>query len=160
MTTTRALRRLAPGATVPAPRQPTSAIPLGPPSEAAVPIREGSPQSVVGHVADFYGAYTDALYDLGRGELAHALRHHYLTAELCRSLIRWEAAHQGDGVLRAKGVPARWSVTYNDSGMGHCWSRVTLSWEGPGHEAPAHHTHLLVRSDLATRRISGIWTDK
>ncbi|MDX3637113.1 hypothetical protein PV728_44390 [Streptomyces europaeiscabiei] len=62
MTTTRALRRTGPGVTVPAPGQPAAAIPPGTPAEAAVPTREDSPQSVVGHVADFYGAYTDALH--------------------------------------------------------------------------------------------------
>ncbi|WP_329282225.1 hypothetical protein [Streptomyces sp. NBC_01451] len=158
MSTTRALRPVTPSATIPAAGQPVSAIPPGTPSASPVPTREGSPRSVVDHVADFYGAYTDALHDLGQGQLAHALRHHYLTAKLCADLIRWEAAHLGDGVLRAKGVPTRWNVAYNDSGMGHCWSRVTLAWDEPGHET--HQTRLLVRSDLDSRRISGIWTDE
>ncbi|WP_409054974.1 hypothetical protein [Streptomyces sp. SYP-A7185] len=116
--------------------------------------RSGDPQSAVDHVADFYGTYIDALYDSGRGRLTDALRRHYLTADARHSLARWEAAHHKDGVLRANGVPARWTVVYNDSGMGHCWTRVTLTWKDPGHDT--RHTHLMVQSDLATRLISGI----
>ncbi|PWI20286.1 hypothetical protein DI272_03240 [Streptomyces sp. Act143] len=105
-------------------------------------------------VADFYGAYIDVLYDSGRGRLADSLREHYLTPRLRADLARWEKTHHKDGVLRAKGVPAAWKVVYNDSGMGHCWSRVTLTWEDSGNRV--HHMRLLVRSDLETQLISGI----
>ncbi|MEU6379226.1 hypothetical protein [Streptomyces sp. NPDC046909] len=125
---------------------------------AGVTSRSGSPTSTVDRVADFYGTYIDVLYDTGRGRLANALRAHYLTTDLQRSLARWETVHHRDGVLRAEGVPVRWSVVYNDSGMGHCWSRVTLTWQDPGNRT--HHTHLMVQSDLATMLISGIRTDK
>ncbi|MBJ3808191.1 hypothetical protein [Streptomyces flavofungini] len=57
-------------------------------------------------------------------------------------------------MLRAKGVPTRWNVTYDGSGMGHCWTRITLTWKTPGH--PAHHTYLTAQPDLATELISGI----
>lgn len=123
----------------------------------AVQGRGASPASAVDHVADFYGAYTDALHDVGHGQLTDALRRHYLTAQLRQTLTRWEAAHHQDGVLRAKGVPTRWSVEYNDSGMGHCWTRVTLSWNGSGKQS--HTTHLTIQSDLATRLVSGIRVD-
>ncbi|MFI7413417.1 hypothetical protein ACIBU0_32550 [Streptomyces sp. NPDC049627] len=116
--------------------------------------RSGSPASVVDRVADFYGAYIDVLYDSGRGRLADSLRGHYLTPKLRSSLARWEAAHHKDGVLRAKGVPISWQVVYNDSGMGHCWTRVTLTWQDAGKHV--HRTRLMVQSDLATRLISGI----
>ncbi|MDN3028991.1 hypothetical protein [Streptomyces sp. S.PB5] len=125
---------------------------------AAAPGRSGSPTSTVDRVADFYGTYIDVLYDSGHGRLTSALRAHYLTTDLQRSLARWEAVHHRDGVLRAKGVPTAWSVVYNDSGMGHCWSRVTLTWQDPGNRT--HRTHLMVQSDLATMLISGIKTDK
>ncbi|MDN3027927.1 hypothetical protein [Streptomyces sp. S.PB5] len=125
---------------------------------AAAPVRTGSPTSAVDRVADFYGAYVDVLYDVGHGRLTSALRAHYLTPGLQRSLARWEAAHHKDGVLRAKGVPTRWTVVYNDSGMGHCWSRVTLTWQDSGHRT--HRTHLMVQSDLATMLISDIKIDK
>lgn len=124
---------------------------------AAVEGRSGSPASTVDHVADFYGAYTDALHDVGHGRLTDALRGHYLTAELRHALTRWEAAHHQDGVVRARQVPTRWSVEYNDSGMGHCWTRVTLTWNDTGKQK--HTTHLMIQSDLATRLISGIHAD-
>ncbi|MGW2830409.1 hypothetical protein [Streptomyces sp. NPDC001286] len=124
---------------------------------AAVQGRGGSPASTVDHVADFYGAYTDALHDVGHGRLTDALRRHYLTPELRRTLTRWEASHHRDGVLRAKGVPTRWSVGYNDSGMGHCWTRVALTWNDTGKHQRT--SHLMIQSDLATRLISGIRTD-
>ncbi|MFL1897806.1 hypothetical protein ACJWDR_01745 [Streptomyces tauricus] len=116
--------------------------------------RTGRPVSVVDHVADFYGAYTDALYDTGHGRLTEALRRHYLTPGLRRTLTRWEAVHHRDGMLRSKGVPARWSVRYNDSGMGHCWTRVTLTWKDTGKRADT--TRLMIQSDLATGQISDI----
>lgn len=125
-------------------------------STAAAPGRSGSPTSAVDRVADFYGTYVDVLHDSGHGQLSGALRSHYLTPGLQRSLARWEAAHHQDGVLRAKGVPDQWSVVHNDSGMGHCWSRVTLTVQDSGHRA--HRTHLMVQSDLATGLISGIKT--
>ncbi|WP_405531021.1 hypothetical protein OG426_53745 [Streptomyces canus] len=124
------------------------------PAAAAAP----RPASSVDRVADFYGAYVDVLHDSGRGRLSGALRAHYLTAGLQRSLTRWEAAHHRDGVLRAKGVPVQWSVVHNDSGMGHCWSRVMLTWQDSAHLT--HRTHLMVQSDLATGLISAIKTDK
>ncbi|MCX4672377.1 hypothetical protein OG453_37930 [Streptomyces sp. NBC_01381] len=124
---------------------------------AGPPARSGNPASTVDHVANFYGAYIDVLHDTGRGSLANGLRHHYLTSGLSKSLARWEAAHHRDGVLRAKGVPTAWRVTYQDSGMGHCWTRVKLTWHDGQHRA--HHSYLIVQSDIATMDISGIQTD-
>jgi hypothetical protein len=126
-----------------------------PPSTATAAGRSGSPQSTVDRVADFYGAYIDVLYDSGHSPLADSLRRHYLTAGLRHSLARWEAAHHKDGILRAKGVPTAWKVVYNDSGMGHCWTRATLTWQDGNR---TRHTHLMIQSDLATRLISGIRT--
>ncbi|KAB1139876.1 hypothetical protein F7R91_38245 [Streptomyces luteolifulvus] len=116
--------------------------------------REGSPQSAVDRVADFYGAYIDVLYDSGRGQLANSLRGHFLTSGLRHNLVRWEAVHHKDGVLRGKGVPIAWKVVYNDSGMGHCRSRVALTWQDSADRV--RRTHLLIQSDLATRLISDI----
>ncbi|MFF4505068.1 hypothetical protein [Streptomyces sp. NPDC001401] len=151
MATSPTLRHITPGATVPPPRPHTPAAAT---LAAGTATREGNPLSTVDHVADFYGAYTDALTDQGRGQLVDALRRHYLTPELRRSLARWEAIHHRDGVLRAAGIPTAWQVDYNDSGTGHCWSRVTLTWEDAANQS--HHTHLMVQSNLETRRISGI----
>ncbi|MDF3148795.1 MULTISPECIES: hypothetical protein [unclassified Streptomyces] len=125
-----------------------------PATVTTAPARSGSPTSTVDRVADFYAAYIDVLFDSGRGRLADSLRGHYLTEQLRSSLARWEADHHRDGVLRAKGVPIAWKVVYNDSGMGHCWTRVTLTWQDAGNRV--HRTQLMVQSDLATRLISGI----
>ncbi|MFD8396405.1 hypothetical protein ACFV2N_46360 [Streptomyces sp. NPDC059680] len=125
---------------------------------AIPPGRNGSPDSLVDRVADFYGAYIDARYGSGDTRLAQAMRDHYLTAGLRHSLVQWEAAHRLDGMLRAKGVPTAWQVAYNDSGMGHTWIRVTLTWQGSGNRS--HLTHLVIQADLATMRISDIETDE
>ncbi|MET9296051.1 hypothetical protein [Streptomyces sp. NPDC003077] len=117
-----------------------------------VPSRTGSTESSVDRVADFYGAYVDARRD-GNGKLAEALRAHYLTGDLRTRLAKWEKAHHADGVFRDKKVPTTWRVTYNDSGMGHAWHRVRLTW---GDGAHARTTQLTVQSDLATLRISDI----
>ncbi|MGW7409971.1 hypothetical protein ACWGI9_40855 [Streptomyces sp. NPDC054833] len=155
MATSPTFRHITPGATVPPPRPHTPAAAI---LAADTTTREGNPLSAVDHVADFYGAYVDALTDRGRGQLVDVLRRHYLTPELRRSLARWEAIHHRDGVLRVAGIPTAWQVDYNDSGTGHCWSRVTLTWEDAGNQS--HHTHLMIQSDLETRRISGIRADR
>ncbi|MEU5893696.1 hypothetical protein ABZ835_43830 [Streptomyces sp. NPDC047461] len=120
----------------------------------AAPARAGRPTSAVDRVADFYGAYIDVLHDSGRSRLADSLRAHYLTPGLRRDLARWEAEHSMDGVLRDKGVPIAWEVVYNDSGMGHCWTRATLTWQDTA--SRTHRTRLMIQSDLATLLISGI----
>lgn len=161
MLTAPALRRLALGgavlllgATAPGIATGSQARSAAVATPEAPQARGGSPQSTVDRVADFYGAYIDILFDSGRGRLSHALRNHYLTPELRHTLARWEAAHHKDGVLRATGVPTAWKVVYNDSGMGHCWSRVTLTWKVS--ENHIRHTHLMVQSDIATRLISDL----
>ena len=161
MTTSRTLRRVsvvgavaALGASVPAA---ASGVRTDTPSTVTTvtaPARGGSPTNTSDRVADFYGAYIDVLYDSGRGRLADSLRGHYLTAKLRGSLARWETAHHKDGVLRGKGAPIAWEAVYNDSGMGHCWTRVTLTWQDSGNRV--HRTHLMVQSDLATQLVSGI----
>jgi hypothetical protein len=163
MATTRAPRSLALGGALPAPGTPVPTAANGAPTDITTTVttatgqaREGSPTSAVDRVSDLYGAYIDALYDSGRGRLTDTLRAHYLTPKLRQRLTRWEAAHPQDGVLRAKGVPTAWKVVYNDSGMGHCWTRVTLTWQDSA--SRVRHTHLMVQSDLETRLISGIRT--
>ncbi|MEV6944339.1 hypothetical protein AB0N07_20485 [Streptomyces sp. NPDC051172] len=164
MMTFRALRRVTLGGVLLALAASTPAAATGirtaagPTTAAATaPARKGSPRSAVDRVADFYGAYIDVLYDSGRGRLADALRAHWLTAGLRADLARWEAAHHKDGVLRAKGVPVAWEVVYNDSGMGHCWTRVTLTWQDSA--GRVRRTHLMIQSDLETQLISGIRVD-
>ncbi|MDX3384726.1 hypothetical protein PV682_25125 [Streptomyces niveiscabiei] len=115
-------------------------------------IRTGSPESTVDRVADFYGAYIDAVYD-GTDGLGRELRAHYLTEELRRRLADWEETNHADGVLRAQNVPLQWEVRYSDSGAGHAFTVVTLTWGGG---TDPERTRLAIQSDLATRLISDI----
>ncbi|MCC2280192.1 hypothetical protein LKL35_32945 [Streptomyces sp. ET3-23] len=130
----------------------------GPPRAASgrLPERTGNSASAVDRVADFYGAYIDVLNGQGHSHLADALREFYLTDDLRARLGTWEKEHGGDGVLRAQGLPTSWAVAYNDSGMGHVWTRVTLTWTGNGRSA---HTVLAVQSDQSSLRISDIHED-
>lgn len=130
------------------------------PAAAAAP-REATAAAVHDEVATqesrlvdhFYGAYTDAVAAEDGGSLAAALRGFYLTPALSAELDDWEAANHADGVLRAQDVPAAYRVTAGDSGAGHTWSVVRLTWGSP--ENPTY-SYLSVRSDLATGKISGI----
>ncbi|MFE6100823.1 hypothetical protein [Streptomyces laurentii] len=115
-------------------------------------VRGGSPDSAVDRVADFYGTYIDAVSD-GTDDLGDTLRAHYLTEDLRQRLAAWEEANHADGVLRAQDVPTAWAVAYHDSGAGHLFTTVTLTW-GTGPDAG--HTRLAIRSDLSTRLISDI----
>ncbi|QIS14126.1 hypothetical protein [Nocardia arthritidis] len=115
-------------------------------------IRAGSPDSAVDRVADFYAAYIDAVDD-GTDDLGNELRAHYLTEDLRQRLAAWEEANHADGVLRAQDVPTRWEANYHDSGAGHLFTTVTLTW-GTGPDAG--HTRLAVQSDLSTKLISDI----
>ncbi|MFB7470801.1 hypothetical protein [Kitasatospora sp. NPDC056184] len=119
---------------------------------ASDPVRGGSPDSAVDRVADFYGGYIDAVSD-GTDDLGEQLRAHYLTEDLRRRLAAWEEANHADGVLRAQNVPTAWAVGYHDSGAGHLFTTVTLTW-GTGPDA--RHTRLAVQSDLSTKLISDI----
>lgn len=94
----------------------------------------GGPRSVSGkssdnitRVADFYGAYIDAVTDEGGGDLADALRKHYLTPAFQKELNAWEEANHADGVLRAQNVPLAWKVTDNGT-ADHTEAVVTLTW--------------------------------
>ncbi|MFD0026062.1 hypothetical protein [Streptomyces sp. NPDC058382] len=134
---------------------------------AAVPAAAASPQraavsapahdelaaSETEQVAHFYGAYIDAVAAEDGGGLATALRGFYLTPDLRQELSDWEATNHADGVLRAQDVPAAFRVTAGDSGAGHTWSHVRLTW---GSAANPTYTYLTVQSELATGKISGI----
>lgn len=115
--------------------------------------RFGDPQSAMGRVGDFYGAYIDAVWDRGSGRLAADLRAEYLTPALRKRLAAWESAQHADGVLRAQDVPQGWRVGYDGSGAGHASSTVRLQWGNPAHPT---YTYLAVQSDLATKKISDI----
>ncbi|WP_028803534.1 hypothetical protein [Streptomyces sp. 142MFCol3.1] len=146
-TTTRALVAAALLATAGA------SVPAVASSTAPPPARSGSNGPAYDRVADFYGAYIDAVTDSGSGRLDSQLRGFYLTSGLRSRLAGWENREHADGVLRAQDVPRAWKVTAGDSGMGHTWSTVRLTWGSAQHPT---YTYLTVRSDLATKKISDI----
>ncbi|MGW0733656.1 hypothetical protein [Streptomyces sp. NPDC002851] len=122
------------------------------PDENPPPVY-GGPGSVYERVAHFYAAYIDVANDPGDNTVAGELRKFYLTPELRKRLLKWEHQNEADGVLRAQNVPSAWKVTAGDSGMGHTWSTVRLTW-GTGEDR--WYSYLEVQSDLSTRKISGI----
>ncbi|MET7525380.1 hypothetical protein ACFYSJ_06680 [Streptomyces sp. NPDC005248] len=126
-----------------APRAPT----------APVTVRGTAPAPAYQQVAHFYGAYIDAAGTEDGGTLTTALRAFYLTPALRSQLRTWEARNHADGVLRAQNTPLAFKVTPGDSGAGHTWSKVRLTWSGGKHPT---YTCLTVQSDLRTGRISGI----
>ncbi len=119
---------------------------------AAAPVRSGVPGSAVDRVADFYGAYIDAVSG-DTGTLSTQLRTAYLTPALQKRLTAWEAQEHADGVLEAQSIPYSWSVAYDGSGMGHTFSTVTLTWDGGSHPEV---TTLMISSDTATHQIADI----
>jgi hypothetical protein len=116
-------------------------------------VHAGSPTSAINRVAQFYGAYIDALHDSGRGPLADALRTAYLAKDLRDKLNKWENDNKADGVLRAQNVPAAWAVKYHDTSGNQVFSYVRLSWGPP---TQRKYTYLGVQSDLRTNLITGI----
>lgn len=122
-------------------------------STAPPPARSGSNGPAYDRVADFYGSYIDAVTDSGSGRLSTQLRSFYLTSGLRSRLTTWENRLHADGVLRAQDVPRAWKVTAGDSGAGHTWSTVRLTWGSDRHPT---YTYLTVQSDLATKKISDI----
>jgi hypothetical protein len=130
-----------------------ASVPAVASSTAPPPARSGSNGPAYDRVADFYGAYVDAVTDGGSGRLSTQLRSFYLTPGLRTRLTTWENRQHADGVLRAQDVPSAWKVTPGDSGAGHTWSTVRLTWGSVQHPT---YTYLTVQSDLATKKISDI----
>nr|WTB31365.1 hypothetical protein OG781_19425 [Streptomyces sp. NBC_00830] len=125
-----------------------------PQATAPATVRSTASAPAYQQVAHFYGAYIDAAGTEGGGKLTTALRAFYLTPVLRSRLRTWEARHDADGVLRAQNnTPLSFKVTAGDSGAGHTWSKVRLTWSGGKHPT---HTYLRVRSDLRTGKISRI----
>ncbi|MFF9765160.1 hypothetical protein ACF1GT_00750 [Streptomyces sp. NPDC014636] len=101
---------------------------------ATVQASAGTPRSVSGkpsdnitRIADFYGAYIDAVTDEDSGGLGEALRSHYLTAGFQKELNAWEEKNHANGVLRAQNVPLAWKVTDNGT-ADHTEAVITLTW--------------------------------
>ncbi|MEV2210099.1 hypothetical protein AB0H86_01025 [Streptomyces sp. NPDC050997] len=91
----------------------------------------GKPSDNVTRIADFYGAYIDAVTDADDdgGRLADALRQNYLSAGFQKELAAWEAKEHANGVLRAQNVPLAWKVTDNGT-ADYTEAVVTLTWGG------------------------------
>ncbi|MFJ6566051.1 hypothetical protein ACIQNU_01400 [Streptomyces sp. NPDC091292] len=132
--------------------EPTAATAAAAPASTRA-AHTGTPASAADRVADFYGAYIDVVADSGRSRTASDLRTFYLTSPLRARLATWENRNHADGVLRAQDVPSAWRVTPGDSGAGHTWSTVRLTWGSAKHPT---YTYLTVQSDLATKKISDI----
>ncbi|MBL1104241.1 hypothetical protein JK361_06415 [Streptomyces sp. 5-8] len=101
---------------------------------ATVQASAGTPRSVSGkpsdnitRIADFYGAYIDAVTDEGSGGLQQALRSHYLTPAFQKELNAWEKKNHANGVLRAQNVPLAWKVTDNGT-ADYTEAVITLTW--------------------------------
>jgi hypothetical protein len=88
----------------------------------------GKPSDNITRIADFYGAYIDAVIDESRGNLGQALRNHYLTPAFEKELAAWEDREHADGVLRAQNVPLAWKVTDNGTARNYTEAVVTLTW--------------------------------
>ncbi|MFJ9559854.1 hypothetical protein ACIRQQ_07430 [Streptomyces fuscichromogenes] len=103
------------------------------PSAAALPSAGGTNGQVVTRVADFYGAYIDAIGDYADpdAKLETVLRKHYLTADFARRLAAWEKRHGADGVLRAQNVPRKWTVTDNGA-VGNAHEAIVTLTFGSG----------------------------
>ncbi|MFG2603580.1 hypothetical protein ACGFT2_08535 [Streptomyces sp. NPDC048514] len=126
------------------------------PRAAAVSSAQGDPRNVTQHVADFYGAYTDAVWaadDSTAAASAKALRGFYLSAAARKKVAAYENKEHADGILFAQNVPVKWTVAYTGSGMGHATSRVTLTW-GDGPDAQV--SRIDVQSDLKTLKITDL----
>ncbi|GGY06088.1 hypothetical protein [Streptomyces minutiscleroticus] len=120
---------------------------------ATVQASAGTPRSVSGkpsdditRIADFYGAYIDAVTDGDSGDLEQALRGHYLTAGFQEELNAWEERNHANGVLRAQNVPLAWKVTDNGA-TDHTRAVITLTWGG------SSTTQLVVDMARDSRRI-------
>ncbi|WP_030347333.1 hypothetical protein [Streptomyces sp. NRRL S-1022] len=123
---------------------------------AAVSSAQGDPRNTTQHVADFYGAYIDAVWatdDATAAPAAKALRGFYLSSAVRKQVAAYEKKEHADGILFAQNVPVKWKVTYTGSGMGHATSRVTLTWGDGPH---AQVSRIDVQSDLKTLKITGL----
>ncbi|MEU3412427.1 MULTISPECIES: hypothetical protein [unclassified Streptomyces] len=117
---------------------------------------QGDPRDVTQHVADFYGAYIDAVWaadDPSAAASAKALRGFYLSAGARKTVAAYERREHADGILFAQNVPVKWKVAYTGSGAGHATSRVTLTWSDGRHPQVSR---IDVQSDLKTRKITGL----
>ncbi|MDX3311344.1 hypothetical protein ACWGH3_28940 [Streptomyces sp. NPDC054884] len=110
----------------------------------------GKPSDNVTRIANFYGAYIDAVIDED-GKLADDLRKHYLTPAFQKELQAWEDKNHANGVLQAQNVPLAWKVTDNGT-ANYTEAVVTLTWGGD------HTTQLIVDMSRESHKIFHIGT--
>ncbi|MDQ0958291.1 hypothetical protein QFZ66_002169 [Streptomyces sp. B4I13] len=110
----------------------------------------GKPSDDITRIANFYGAYIDAVTDED-GKLADDLRKHYLTPAFQKELRAWEEKNHANGVLQAQNVPLAWKVTDNGT-ANHTEAVVTLTWGG------GDTTKLIVDMTRDSRKIFHIGT--
>ncbi|MFC9927701.1 hypothetical protein [Streptomyces sp. NPDC127190] len=127
------------------------------PAHAAVAhSAQGDARNATQHVADFYGAYIDAVWatdDTSASPAAKALRAFYLSTAAQHKVATFERKEHADGVLFAQNVPVKWQVAYTGSAAGHATSRVTLTWSDGPH---AEVSRIDVQSDLKTLKITDL----
>lgn len=125
-------------------------------TSAAAPAPQGDPRSTTDRVANFYGAYIDAVWDnedAASGADMKSLRDFYLSAAARKKVAAYEAREHADGILFAQNVPVKWAVTYTGSGAGHSTALVTLTWsDGKNPEI----SRIKVQSDLQTKKITDL----
>lgn len=100
-------------------------------------------------VSKFYNNYITYGGD-GDQETADQLRSTHMTSRLNDELDAWSDEHHADPVVRSRDYPVSADVTYDNSGMGHSWTVVTLNWDG------GKKTTLHVQSDNESQKISDI----
>ncbi|MEV1026224.1 hypothetical protein [Streptomyces sp. NPDC050264] len=125
-------------------------------SVASAAATQGDPRNTTNRVANFYGAYIDAMWDnedAGSAADAKALRAFYLSTAAQKKVAAFEAREHADGILFAQNVPVKWAVTYTGSGAGHSTALVTLTWSDGKN---AEISKIKVQSDLATRKITDL----
>ncbi|MEU0971033.1 hypothetical protein ABZ357_38595 [Streptomyces sp. NPDC005917] len=96
----------------------------------------GAPRSVSGdpsdnltRIADFYGAYIDAVNDPdASGDLPTALRAYYIDPAYLKQVEAWEDQEHANGVLQAQNTPLKWKVTANGTAKNHTEAVITLTW--------------------------------
>jgi hypothetical protein len=113
----------------------------------------GKPSDNITRIADFFGAYIDAVSDPDHGgRLAQELRAYYLTPGFQKELKAWEAENHANGVLRAQNVPLAWKVTDNGT-ADYTEAGVNVNWGG------GETTKLVVDMTRGSHKIFHIGTE-
>ena len=99
----------------------------------------GKPSDNITRIADFYGAYIDAVTDEGSGDLRDALRSPLPHPRLPEGTERLGGEEHADGVLRAQNVPSRGRSPTTAPPPPVTEAVVTLTWSA-GQPPPSSST--------------------